>query len=558
MENYRYFFLVIMLLKTLLCFGQSEIDTLQNKTYTELFEIINNKRTLNNKNIYANYLINKAKRENTTKFLIAGYHAQAIIHNTEIRVQYCDSIIILTESNSDEVYPLVVFQLKGDYFYEKKKYKKALDSYLKVSLFANKYNNKYEIFNSNYNIGIIKRKINEKEPALKLFKENYSYAIKNLDKIDTDNYLISITALANIYNDLNLPDSASYFNKLGVKESFRLKRIDYRNHFSLNEGVSMYVKKEYLRAIDSLEKYIPYFENKEEKKNLSMAYYYCGKAHLKIGKKEKAIYYFKKLDTVFQNKQSIYPVTREGYEHLISYYKNKKDINNQLVYINKLIKVDSILHSEEIYLNRKIFKEYDIPKLKSEKKIILKKKKEREVKFIKIIILISVILLITAGFLIYQNKKRKLYKIRFQEILNSNSNSNPSFSSNINKKIHIPNEIIDNVLKALDSFEMKQLFIKNITLNSLAKELDTNTNYLSKIINQYKDMSFSNYLNTLRIEYIINKLKTDVTIRKFTIKAIAEEAGFNNSESFSKAFEKVNGIKPSYFLRELDKFNTNN
>ncbi len=33
--------------------------------------------------------------------------------------------------------------------------------------------------------------------------------------------------------------------------------------------------------------------------------------------------------------------------------------------------------------------------------------------------------------------------------------------------------------------------------------------------------------------------------------AIAEEAGFNTAESFSKAFFKKTGIKPSYFIKEL-------
>ncbi|MDE1205393.1 helix-turn-helix domain-containing protein [Tenacibaculum sp. LAR 2:5] len=78
-------------------------------------------------------------------------------------------------------------------------------------------------------------------------------------------------------------------------------------------------------------------------------------------------------------------------------------------------------------------------------------------------------------------------------------------------------------------------------------------NYLSKIINHFKKESFSNYLNNLRIEYIVHRLKEDKVLRKFTIRTIADEAGFNNAESFSKAFFKAKGIKPSYFLKELEK-----
>jgi YesN/AraC family two-component response regulator len=72
------------------------------------------------------------------------------------------------------------------------------------------------------------------------------------------------------------------------------------------------------------------------------------------------------------------------------------------------------------------------------------------------------------------------------------------------------------------------------------------------VINHYKKLSFSNYLNLLRVNYFIDLAKRDPNIRKFTIKAIANDVGFSNSESFSKAFYKHKGIKPSYFLKELE------
>ncbi|WP_416370339.1 helix-turn-helix domain-containing protein [Tenacibaculum ovolyticum] len=86
--------------------------------------------------------------------------------------------------------------------------------------------------------------------------------------------------------------------------------------------------------------------------------------------------------------------------------------------------------------------------------------------------------------------------------------------------------------------------------------MNTNTNYLSKVINQHKNTTFSNYINRLRIDYIVEKLKTDSLLRKYTIKTIANEAGFKNTESFSKAFYKFTEIKPSYFIKELEKTNT--
>ena len=113
--------------------------------------------------------------------------------------------------------------------------------------------------------------------------------------------------------------------------------------------------------------------------------------------------------------------------------------------------------------------------------------------------------------------------------------------------------MISDILKKLEIFESEHTFIKNgITLNKLSKDFNTNTAYLSKIINHYKKESFSSYLNNLRIDFVIKELKNNKQFRSYTILAISKEIGFNNPESFSKAFYKKTGIYPSYFIKELN------
>ncbi|WP_176829842.1 helix-turn-helix domain-containing protein [Tenacibaculum sp. MAR_2009_124] len=138
------------------------------------------------------------------------------------------------------------------------------------------------------------------------------------------------------------------------------------------------------------------------------------------------------------------------------------------------------------------------------------------------------------------------------------SNSNtlnthpPVNNSKSNKQLGIPDEIIRNILLGLDQFEQNKGYTsQNMNLTILAKELNTNTSYLSKIVNYHKETSFTNYLNTLRITNIITLLESNSIIRKYTIKAIAQEAGFSNSDSFSKAFVKLKNITPSEFIKNL-------
>ena len=114
--------------------------------------------------------------------------------------------------------------------------------------------------------------------------------------------------------------------------------------------------------------------------------------------------------------------------------------------------------------------------------------------------------------------------------------------------------MVNEILIKLDDFESSKGFItKKYTLNSLSKELKTNSTYLSKVINITKGMNFSNYLNNLKIEYVLDKLTNDEQFRQvYNIKGIAKKCGFSNTQSFSTAFYKKTGLHPSYFIKQLN------
>ena len=118
--------------------------------------------------------------------------------------------------------------------------------------------------------------------------------------------------------------------------------------------------------------------------------------------------------------------------------------------------------------------------------------------------------------------------------------------------IAISPEILNDVIRNLNDFEQQKGYLdKDISLNSLAKELGTNHSYLSKIINQIKHKSFKHYLNDLRIAHAYEELQQDALKRRYTIEAIAFDNGFRSAESFSKKFKEKYGLYPSQFLKEL-------
>ncbi len=122
----------------------------------------------------------------------------------------------------------------------------------------------------------------------------------------------------------------------------------------------------------------------------------------------------------------------------------------------------------------------------------------------------------------------------------------------IKEPSNVSDLVVQNILNALCVFEQNYGFLThNITLGVLAGHLKTNSKYLSRIINLYKKKSYTQYINDLRIEYAIEQLKNNPVFFQYTIKAIAQEIGFNTSEAFSKAFLKKTGMYPSQYINEL-------
>lgn len=118
----------------------------------------------------------------------------------------------------------------------------------------------------------------------------------------------------------------------------------------------------------------------------------------------------------------------------------------------------------------------------------------------------------------------------------------------------IPHEITQKILKGLELFEIEELFLKNdVTISSLSKEMNTNSKYLSKTINEHKNYNFNTYVNNLRIDYTIRLLNNESKYRNYTISSLAKEVGFNNSESFVRSFKQTTGKKPSTYIKELGK-----
>ena len=88
----------------------------------------------------------------------------------------------------------------------------------------------------------------------------------------------------------------------------------------------------------------------------------------------------------------------------------------------------------------------------------------------------------------------------------------------------------------------------------LAKELNTNTRYISAVINSRFNMNFSCLLNEYRIKEALHRM-VDKRYLDETIEEISAAVGFSNRQSFYAAFYRIMGETPNSYRK---KHNTKN
>ncbi len=548
--------------------NQKKEDSLSGNTYQQLYKKFHENLLSNNRSskIYAKVYLNKGKKNNDSIRMAKGYSllSQTYRYTDERSLIYLDSAIVMAKNSAEKNFPEGLYIKRGIIFENQGDFKNALNDYLQALHFSKKANNEFYIYVLKHNIGLLKRKLGKYTEAKTLLLECFSYEenLENKTKTDTLSYLTTLSELVSLYRLNKQLDSAKILNSKGIKLS-KGKKNTYLFH--LHEGILDYYDGNYLKAEDKISKTIPAFTNPDNKAyfenyNLIDAYIHLAKTYNAINNPEMAVVYFKKIDSISQSLNYIIPESRLAYVELITYYKSINDLSNHLVYINKLLGIDSILTKDYKSVNDQLLKEFDTKELLEEKETLIESINSKNTTFKKLIFALLIIVAGALALVYYQYQRQKIYAKRFKALLESppirkKYNSIPKKLKPFDQRtIDISEEIIKDLSKKIENFEKQQGFLKpGITTSSLAREFNSNPKYLSKVVHYNKKKNFTSYINDLRIDHVLEKLKTNYKLRNYTIKAISKEIGFSNAQSFSTCFYKKTGIYPSYFIEELKK-----
>ncbi|MGH1383703.1 helix-turn-helix domain-containing protein [Kordia sp.] len=534
----------------LCCYAQKS-DALLEEGIALKKKVLHKKVAIDKAETLIRYYLKKAQ-ESQRKELIGRAYYLLSVKNTDHqkKMLYIDSTLFYTKDlKTDKEFPMKGYFYKGLFLDMAEDYQRAIDNYLFAESYANTNQDKTYQYYIKYNIAFLKRRIGNYEEAIKLFKECivYEEAKKEMNMSSYLNILLHLTA---IYYETGQLEKSSIINQQGIQLALENKLMDLYYRFIVCSGINLSLKGSYKAAVDSLEKGIPYLD----KSNKITSSFYLAKSYDALQEREKALSLFKKIDTAFTETQNLFLPIRESYLYLIKDSKEKKDKELQLYYIEQLLKADSISHTNYKYLSTTITKKYDIPELmESRDHLIADLKSDKN-----LILIISIILVVlTLGGLVYYYTLKKVYKKRYDAIVNRPSAIIEEEIIVENAQIRpiaidIDERTIQEILKQLAVFEEEKHYLTNqISLKDVAKIVNTNSKYLSKIINSHKGKNFATYINDLRIDYMITRIQHDPLYLKYTIRAIAAEAGFSNQEGFLRAFRKRTGLNPSYFIKKV-------
>ncbi len=488
----------------------------------------------------------KAKKEANALELANGYYYRTIIEEPELAIAYSDSIILLTEESDHPKYPTFGYILKAIIFYDKGDYNLALQNYLIAYNLAVEKMNLEDQITCSMAIAAIRNLNGQPHAAADI----YTRALKLLRQNDNDNidytrdYMMLMYNLTLAHLRLSQLDSARHYYNAGLHKAILMKdSMEYRD-FVLVGAQLDYYERNFQNSRDTLLRYTHLLDGNKK----AMKLYYLGKIAQQTGDNALAISYFQQIDSIVTVTNKPFDKIKDVYQQLVMHYSLSGDQHREIAAIEKLIYYDSLMTNEQKGIIQQATLAYDLPFLKQQKKRAEEKLKAKGVLILVLGILAFLGLL--AGIYFYIRARNT--KIKVNRLLEGTNKHKSPAGRSVEHSTMVPKEIRDDLLEKLEDFEKSEYYLsKDLDMSQLAQQMETNTTYLSMIVNHYKGMSFPNYLKDLKITYAIERLSEDPELLKYNYQGLADTFGFKTGESFSKAFYAKTGVYPSKLLKEL-------
>ena len=488
-----------------------------------------------------------------------------------------------------------LLQLNSLYYYIIKDYSKMLDYELQLLNLLEKTKDKYALYSTYHNIALVKAHLEQYSEAQVYFTKAADYFKQHIDDYD---HLLGFEntkryqALCAFY--LKQHAQCNLFLEEGYAVLDKLKKEDFfydEAYYHLVKGMNLYALNDSHQSVLFLQKALPAIIKNDDFANEALSYMYLGLNAQKENNLEEAVTYFKKIDAIYTQHEYANLQTVNVYNHIIAYYRQKDDTERQLYYMNRYLVVMQHLQKEYKYLQEVLHIDLDTRTAQKEK-IRLEETLRKEQRNQWLLAGTAAVLIIALlSFLWKTWKRKKMFfqqyqklQLQLKEIAHTEepqlfvnlktvttggipetnwSSYHPevdTFEQDVldtnegytEDKKSIPDEMAQKILQQLELFEKQKLFLEpEVSLIQMAQQFNTNRSYLSQCINAYKGVSFTEYINTLRINYLLHQWQINPKWRSFKLQSLSETLGFRSRRSFANAFNSCTGLSPTNYLQQL-------
>lgn len=182
--------------------------------------------------------------------------------------------------------------------------------------------------------------------------------------------------------------------------------------------------------------------------------------------------------------------------------------------------------------------------------------KEKSRKLIAITLGVITILILTFYFTMIIRKRLKLLRESYVNLVKKNIELD-----DVNSKLRIC-EITPKKKVKLENIKHEDLIIKklselfrdeevftnpDLSLKSLADDIDTNTSYLSAAVNSHYNCNLPSLINQHRIDKA-RKMLVASEFKHYSMEGIASEVGFKTRSVFYQSFKTITGLSPSLYI----------
>lgn len=541
-------------------FGQADISFKEMDLVAQSKFIEEHQDATDISSLLNTYLTKAITSKNQYHEANAYYHFCLIYRkkkNAKRAHDFIDKAIAIAKQRKDRVQLGIFIHRKGTVFYVHADNTQALDYYLEAyELLKNDTHKLQLLLNLRFDIATIKLKAKHYNEALTRFESlanTYDSLLQQQPNVSYyKSYIHILLGLAEASTENGTLEKAMLVYEKAIRMSISCD-YDFGTHISLGgKAKVLNRKKEYSKALFPVNEAIAMASADSNSKGvLPFLYAHKGESYFGLKDYKKAVFNLSKADSIVKVDSLHFIELDYILKLLAKSYSNLKNYKKANQYFNEYSRKNDLNTKERIQLRETLFNNYDLQKITD------KLAEEKEAKglfknrFHISVFVVLCLFMALLFFVIYHQYKQRKNRDQFETFMKAlaiketeEKKAKPSFV--------ISDDTFQEILQQLNQFETDKMYLnKKYNLATLAKKFDTNSNYLSKVINTYKQKTFSQYLNDLRIDFIITELKNNKKIRSYTIQAIAEEAGFNKAESFSKAFKKKTGFNPSFYIKNL-------